>query len=116
MGKALREYHDELFQLTARDEKLTPENLSKIADGLELDPTRFNQCMENEEKQAQVLGDREYGSSLGVMGTPALFMKGQQLQWQDYRSLWQQILEQAESREPSATPASPGTPREAPQP
>lgn len=111
-----REYHDELFQLTARDEKLTPENLSKIADGLELDHTRFNQCMENEEKQAQVLGDREYGSSLGVMGTPVLFMKGQQLQWQDYRSLWQQILEQAESREPSATPASPGTPQEAPQP
>ena len=111
-----REYHDELFELTALGEKFTPENLTKIADDLQMDPTRFNQCMENEEKQAQILGDREYGRSLGVMGTPSLFMKGQQLQWQNYRSLWQQILEQAESREPSATPASPGTPQKAPQP
>ena len=92
-----REYHDELFQLTARDEKLTPENLTKIAGGLELDPARFNRCLENGEKRAQVLGDREYGRSLGVRGTPALFMEGQELRWQDYRSLRQRILEQAES-------------------
>ena len=110
------EYHDELFQLTARDEKLTPENLNKIAYGLELNPTRFNQCMENREKQAQVLGDREYGSNLGVLGTPALFMRGEQLQWQSYPSLRQQIMEQVRSREPSTTSVSPGTPGEVQQP
>ena len=111
-----KEYHDELFQLTARDEKLTPENLNKIAYGLELNPTRFNQCMENREKQAQVLGDREYGSNLGVLGTPALFMRGEQLQWQSYPSLRQQIMEQVRSREPSTTSVSPGTPGEVQQP
>ena len=111
-----REYHDELFELTAQDEKLTPENLNKIAYGLELDPTRFNQCMENREKQAQVLADREYGSSLGVLGTPALFMNGQQLRWQKYPSLRQQIMEHVRSRESNATSVSPGTPGEGLQP
>ena len=111
-----REYHDELFQLTARGDELTSENLTKIASDLELDLPRFNQCLENGEKQAQVLGDREYGTNLGVRGTPALFMEGQELRWRDYTSLRQRILEQVESRKSKETPASPGTLQEAPQP
>ena len=111
-----REYHDELFQLTARGDELTPENLTKIAGDLELDLARFNQCLENGEKQAQVLGDREYGTNLGVRGTPALFMEGQELRWRDYPSLRQRILEKAESKESKETPASPGTLREPPPP
>ena len=114
--KKFREYHDKLFTLTAQGKKLTPENLTKIAKGLKLDPARFDRCMKNGEKQAQVLGDREYGNNLGVRGTPALFMEGQELRWQNYSNLQQQILEQAESRKSKETPASPGTQQEAPQP
>ena len=112
-----REYHDELFQLTARGDE---------AHAGEPDEDRRRPGAGPRQVQP-VLGERgetsprywetvSTGRNLGVRGTPALFMEGQELRWRDYPSLRQRILEKAESKESKETPASPGTLREPPPP
>ena len=90
-----REYHDALLQLTAREERLTRERLVRTARELEMDTSRFGLCLESGEKKARVLEDREYGSNLGVRGTPTLFLDRKEIRWRSYADLKDQILRRA---------------------
>ena len=89
---AFREYHDALLQLTAREERLTRERLVSTARGLELDTHRFSLCLESGDKKPRVLEDLEYGSNLGVRGTPTLFLDRKEIRWRSYADLKDQIL------------------------
>ncbi len=94
-----RDYHDLLLQSTARGETFTPESLAETARNLDLEPAKFNQCLENGEKRTRVLEDLEYGSSLGVQGTPSLFMDGKLVKWRNYRDLRDQLRQKAQAQE-----------------
>ncbi len=90
-----REYHDVLLQLTAREERLTRERLVSTARDLGLETLRFSLCLESGEKKARVLEDLEYGSNLGVRGTPTLFLDRKEVRWRSYSDLKEQILRRA---------------------
>jgi protein-disulfide isomerase len=51
-------------------------NLKKMAKNLNLDTKKFDSCLDNGEKAEVVKKDFDYGSSLGVSGTPAFFING----------------------------------------
>ena len=99
-----REYHDALLHLTDRDEHLTRESLVDTARGLKLDTPRFSLCLESGEKKPRVLEDLEYGSNLGVRGTPTLFLDGKEVRWRSYSDLKDQILRQAKSGRANGQP------------
>ncbi len=102
-----REYHDALLQLTARDERLTRERLVSTARELKLDTPRFNLCLESGEKKPRVLEDLEYGSNLGVRGTPTLFLNGKEVKWRSYAGLKDQILRRAGNGRTKGQPQGP---------
>ena len=104
---AFREYHDELLRLTGRDERLTRERLVDTATDLKLDTPRFSLCLESGEKKPRVLEDLEYGSNLGVRGTPTLFLDGKEVRWRSYSDLKDQILRKAETGRARAQPQGP---------
>ena len=102
-----RECHDALLQLTARDERLTRERLVGTARDLKLDATGFSLCLESGEKKPRVLEDLEYGSNLGVRGTPTLFLNGNEVRWRSYSDLKDQILRRAKSGTANGQPQGP---------
>ena len=96
------EYHLELYRLTSRGKSHTPELLRETAEEMDLDPTAFDQCLRSGVKRARVLEDREYGRTLGVRGTPTLFIGGRTIRWNGYPDLREQIRRIAEKEQPRA--------------
>ena len=90
------EYHLELYRLTFRGKSHTPELLRETALEMDLDPTAFDQCLRSGVKRARVLEDREYGRTLGVRGTPTLFIDGRTIRWNSYPDLREKIRRIAE--------------------
>jgi protein-disulfide isomerase len=70
------EYHDELFKM--QETCLTVEQhvdfLKYIASQLELNTTKFNECVDSRKYMANVIQDREDGLKAGVDGTPYFFI------------------------------------------
>ena len=101
------QYHLKLYRMTIQGERHTTENLLATARDLGLEPGAFNQCLKSGAKQARVLEDREYGKSLGVRGTPTLFLEGERLNWDNYVDLRKQVRRIAAEREsPGVPPAT----------
>ena len=96
------EYHLELYRLTFRGKSHTQELLRETAEEMDLDPTAFDQCLRSGVKRARVLEDREYGRTLGVRGTPTLFISGRTIRWNGYPDLREQIRRIAEKEQPRA--------------
>lgn len=75
---AYLEMHDLLF--SRQDEWTGREDAGRIfksyARDLDLDQTKFNQCLDGREHQAAVQADVQTGMRLGVNGTPAFFLNG----------------------------------------
>ncbi len=70
------EMHDLMF----KDQKqLTEEYLKADAARLNLDAEGFNQCLNSHRYVANIREDVREGSSLGVSGTPAIFINGRML-------------------------------------
>ena len=69
---------------------------------MDLDPTAFDQCLQSGMKQARVMEDREYGRTLGVRGTPTLFINGKTIHWHNYKDLREQVRKIAEKEQPRA--------------
>ena len=95
-------YHLELYRLTSRGKSHTPELLRETALEMDLDPTAFDQCLQSGVKRARVLEDREYGRTLGVRGTPTLFIDGKTIHWNSYPDLREQVRKIAEKEQPRA--------------
>ncbi|MBI3366169.1 thioredoxin domain-containing protein [Candidatus Roizmanbacteria bacterium] len=58
---------------------LSVDNLKKYAKESALDTGKFNKCLDSGEKKSLVDADENYGSSVGVQGTPGFFVNGRLL-------------------------------------
>jgi protein-disulfide isomerase len=70
------EMHEKLF---ANQKDLKPEALKGYAKELNLDPAKFEKCLDGGAKAAVVDANRKAGEKVGVTGTPAFFINGYQL-------------------------------------
>ena len=66
-------YHDLLFQ---NQDHLEREDLLHYADTLDLNPVMFEACLDSEESIAQVREDIAHAGSLGITGTPRVYVNG----------------------------------------
>jgi len=70
------EYHDILF---ANQDRLSVANLKQYAVQLGLDTTKFNECLDSNQKAAIVLKDMAEGQAAGISGTPGFLINGELL-------------------------------------
>ncbi len=70
------EFHDELFKNYNR---LNEQKFQEIATQLGLDQTKFEEHRKNPVEAARIQQDYEEALSLGVRGTPTLFINGKKL-------------------------------------
>ena len=72
------DYHDTLYanQITESASLFTDARLIKMAENLKLDMTAFNQCFQAKKYAGIVRSDVSLGQSLGVNGTPSIFVDG----------------------------------------
>jgi protein-disulfide isomerase len=76
------EYHDALFQGQARwsfEDDAVPV-FTEMAGGVGLDAGRFEECLRSDKFAREVSESVKLGESLGVGGTPTIFVNGQRLQ------------------------------------
>jgi len=66
-------YHDLLF---SQNMTLGSEAYLAYAEQLNLDSTKFKECIESESTAAEVEADYTYAANLGVTGTPTFFING----------------------------------------
>ena len=88
-----QQYHDQLYRsiITRRIQAVTPESLVETARLLSLDLSEFQACTQSRVHEERVKQDKVYGRSLGVQGTPALFIDGEPIRWDSYQDLKDQI-------------------------
>lgn len=67
------ELHDKMF---GNQGNLAIGGLKQMAEELELDMTAFNECLDSGEYAERVAADLQIGESIGVSGTPAVFVNG----------------------------------------
>jgi protein-disulfide isomerase len=70
------EMHDKLFSNQAA---LTVDDLKRYASDLGLNTAEFNQCLDSGAKIQFVHNDVNYGTQLGVTGTPTFYINGNQI-------------------------------------
>lgn len=69
-------YHDVLF---ARQDFLSQETYTQIANELKLDTNRFANCLSTQDTMAIVQKDTDEGLALGIVATPTLFVGNQKV-------------------------------------
>lgn len=65
------EYHDALFE---NQENITLEKMSQIAETMDMNMTKFEDCMENETYKDEIAGDTLEATQAAVRGTPTFFI------------------------------------------
>ncbi len=72
------EYHDYLYNHQGAENSgaFSKAKLKGFASALGLDKSKFNICLDSDTHLADVQADTQYGSSIGVTGTPATFVNG----------------------------------------
>ena len=95
-----RDYHDSIYARAASGEgdHTGEEALAGYARDIGLDVDLFGECRESGAAMERVEADRDLGRSMGVRGTPSLFMDGEPLRWNGYDDLRDQIRERIRSR------------------
>lgn len=75
------EMHDHLYenQNAWKDEANPRPTFAKYAQDLGLDPKRFDRDLDGPEVQQRLAQDTQRANSLGVVGTPTIFIEGRQL-------------------------------------
>ena len=71
-----KEYHGVLFK---NQQALDLASLKKYAGDIGLDAAKFSQCFDSAKFAGKVNSDASLGSGVGVNGTPAFFINGQQV-------------------------------------
>jgi protein-disulfide isomerase len=88
---AFWKYHDALFA----SEELTTEVLMNAAGKVGLDKGRFAKCVESRGPVSQVTSNVRVGVSLGIEGTPTLFINGRRVEGiQSYERLQEIVAEE----------------------
>ena len=90
-----KQYHDQLYLsiITGTIESITDSNLEETARLLSLDLNRFRSCVAARTHEERVKQDKAYGRSLGVRGTPSLFIDGEKIDWNSYQHLKDRIAQ-----------------------
>jgi protein-disulfide isomerase len=102
-------YHDYIFGQQQRwAEQNNPVNqFIEFAEQVGLDGSAFSQCLRSDKYQKEVSESRQLGSTLGVTGTPTLFVNGRRLEgYPRSRADWDEALRGAGAGVPGA-PATP---------
>jgi protein-disulfide isomerase len=75
------EYHDTLFANWNGENQgaFAKENLVKFASAINLNMTDFNACMGEQRYNADVQASFDLGNSMGVSGTPTVFVNGKEV-------------------------------------
>jgi len=73
------EYHDLIFTRQSGENQgaFTKENLLGFAKELNLDMSKFEPCLKNDQTLDRVQADTQEGQQAGVRGTPTFFINGQ---------------------------------------
>ena len=95
-----RDYHDAVYAQAASGagDHTGDEALTGHARDIGLDMDLFQECRDSGAAMERVHADRDLGRSMGVRGTPSLFMDGEPLRWNGYDDLRNQIRERIRSR------------------
>lgn len=98
-------FHDVMFAERERWAE-TPAPTRLFADYAEragLDRGAFEQCLNSDRYQREVTQNMRFGESLGVQGTPTVFVNGRRLtEWPRTRAGWQEVVDAARG---TSTPA-----------
>lgn len=72
------EYHNYLYSHQGGENvgAFSKDNLKKFAAAVGLNITSFNNCLDSDKYAQQVQEETQYGSTVGVKGTPATFVNG----------------------------------------
>ena len=89
-----------------------PEMFVKYARDAGLDANAFEQCLRSDKYAAEVSQSRKFGETLGVQGTPAIYVNGRKVDTPERYSEFEEQLRQIAPAAFSGTPA----PAEAPAP
>jgi protein-disulfide isomerase len=91
------EYHDRIMtqqQQWSYSQSTPTSYFIDVARGLGIDQGRFEGCLKSDAHAEVVTANRMLGETLGVTGTPTVFLNGRQLRnWQDYASVRAAIQE-----------------------
>jgi predicted DsbA family dithiol-disulfide isomerase len=68
--------HDKMFE---NNQALTRDDLTRYAQEIGLDATRFKRDMDDPKLKEEVLADQKVGNSVGASGTPTFFINGKKL-------------------------------------
>jgi protein-disulfide isomerase len=93
------EYNDKMFQ--AAD--LQTSALQQTATDLQLDRTKFDECLSSGKYKAQVDADIAAGSEVGVNGTPAFFINGRMISGAQPFEKFKEIIDAEIARTKTAT-------------
>jgi protein-disulfide isomerase len=91
------DYHDLLFarQNGENQGTFTKDKLLGFAKELNLDMTKFEPCLQNDQTLSRVSGDTQEGGQAGVRGTPTFFINGKPLVGAQPLQTFQQAIDAA---------------------
>lgn len=89
------EMHDELFKIY---NQLTPENITKAAETLKLDMTKFAKDRDDPATEKLVQADMKLAQEVAVSGTPTFFLAGKRLTTRDIAVVKTLIEEQLKKK------------------
>lgn len=89
------EYHDLIFK---NQRGINEKIFIELAGQAGLDKKKFNQCIKSEEIEALIQKDIELAKTLGVSGTPAVFINGRKMKGWAYKDLLRAVLEKELNR------------------
>ena len=84
------EYHDMAFE---RQPKFQKASLDNIAEKLNLDITKFEQCFTSEAVKSRINADLEQGKGAGLQGTPTVYVNGRKFAPWMSRKAWAQLIQ-----------------------
>jgi protein-disulfide isomerase len=85
------EAHEQLFSNQVR---LNRADLLRYGQALGLDAASFEECLDSDTHRNAVYADREYGSSIGVVSTPTIFLNGRFILGSKPVEYLQEVLEE----------------------
>ena len=92
--QAFSPYHYQIFQLVLSDQPIDNLSLSDAAASTGLDLPVFHDCMTGNIHEDKILQDRQLARTLGVRGTPSLFINQQPIRWTHKDDLLARIRQQ----------------------
>jgi protein-disulfide isomerase len=95
-------YHNLLFE---NQQHLESSDLTKFAVRLDLDPTKFDECIARKTYAADIQRDLDEGQKLGVTETPAFFVNGMLLSGAVPLEQFTSVVERELERQHAANPA-----------